>query len=613
MITIRHNKLKNFCDNVLNKLALILIGVSILLPLIGLKQFYIHLLIMVIIHTLLALSITILFGFTGEISLGQSGFFAIGAYFSALLMLKAGFPIYASIPVAVIASGLAGMLLSIPARKVKGFYLAIVTFSFGFIIQEIVKNWDLTGGFMGLSRIPSPTLRNLYISTLELNLINYYYLAIIILIIVFWVLNNLLKSYIGRSMVSIAASEIAALSLGIDSGKVRQLSYGISGSLAGLGGALYAHLIGYLGYEKFGIITAAMILVFGMLGGLKALSGALFGAAILTILPHYFYVFREWEFMFLGLLIVVIIVFMPDGIAKLFDIRTSLVKNYNTSDVNNEDNLTKTTDRSFLKKNVEKNKPLLVIEGVSKSFGGVQALNKVSMNIDSGTIHGLIGPNGSGKTTLVNIVSGFYKKDKGKILFEGEDISSYSTFIISRMGIARTFQHLQPFKGMTVIESVLSGAYQQYNRGLVDFIKIAGNLKGAKNREIEILRQSEYLLQTTGLEGISFENIENIPYGDSRFVELIRAVNTDPKLLILDEPTAGLSEYELEKLVLLIQQLKEFGITIIIIDHHMGFLMELVDQITVLDYGQRIFTGEPYKCMEHPKVISAYLGEMKYD
>ncbi len=612
MIIMRHNKLKSFLDNILNKSALILIVISLLLPLIGLKQFYIHLLIMVIIHTLFALSITILFGFTGEISLGQSGFFAIGAYFSALLMIKAGFPLFVSVPVAVIASGLTGMLLSIPARKVKGFYLAIVTFSFGFIIQELVKNWDLTGGFMGLIGIPSITLGNLTIINLELNLIRYYYLAIIVLITVFWVLDNILKSYIGRSMVSVAASEIAAVSLGIDSGKVRQLSYGISGSLAGLGGALYAHLIGYLGYEEFGIITAAMILVFGMLGGLKALSGALFGAAILTILPHYFYVFREWEFMFLGLLIVVTIVFMPDGIANLFNIRTSLVRNY-TKDQNNEDNLTKTTDRIFLNKTVEKNKPLLVIEGVSKSFGGVQALNKVSMNIDSGTIHGLIGPNGSGKTTLVNIVSGFYKKDLGKILFEGEDISSFPTFIISRMGITRTFQHLQPFKGMTVIESVLSGAYQQYNRGLVDFINIAGNLKGAKNREIEILRQTEYLLQTTGLESISFESIENIPYGDSRLVELIRAVNTDPKLLILDEPTAGLSEYELEKLVLLIQKLKEFGITIIIIDHHMGFLMELVDQITVLDYGQRIFTGEPNKCMEHPKVISAYLGEIKND
>lgn len=582
---------------------------AVLLPFAGVPQTYIQLLIIVGINTLLGLSITMLLGFTGEISLGNAGFFAIGAYVSALSVLKLGLPAYLGITLAVAACGLAGLLLSFPANRVREFYLAILTFGFGMIIQVIVKQWKFTGGFMGLSGIPSPTLNNFYLFGLKVDLTGYYHLTLAALLATFWLLNNLLKSYVGRSLISVSRSEIAAASLGIKPGGVRQLAYAVSGCLAGLGGALYAHLIGFLGSEAFGLMASVMMLVTALLGGLNALAGALFGSVVLTILTHKLQVFHEWELFFFGLLLLLVSVLFPGGITSLFKMRTSFIRNMPVKDVNLRSEEGTAFSKACNSGEVPEERNILGVEDVTKRFGGVTALNGVSLKIARGSVHGLIGPNGSGKSTLINVISGVYKPDGGQVVFEGGEVGGLPAYTLSRKGIVRTFQNLQVFTGLTVLENVAAGAFKLYRQGMLSCML---NTPLARKEEAMVLSQSGFLLEKLGLDGMGREIANKLPYGIQRLVEVARAANSRPKLILFDEPAAGLSEAELKRLGSIIRLLNNEGVTVVIIDHHINFLMELADHVTVLDCGEVIYDGSPAGCMKDPRVIEAYLGGQCY-
>lgn len=577
-----------------------LLALLLLAPL-GLNETWTQLAILWGINTLLAQSINLLTGFAGQISLGHAGFFAIGAYGSALLMLKLHAPLWLSVPAAMALAVAVGWLLTFPAGRVYDFYLAMVTTAFGLVVQFAVKQWDLTGGFMGLSGIPSPVLGNLTLLGVPVSLRGYYYLTLALTVATIWLLRNLVQSRAGRAMVAVETSELAAASLGVHPGQVKQSAYMFSAAVAALAGTLYAHLMAFLSYDSFGIWASASILVMATLGGLGTFSGPILGALVLTILPHELQFLNHHQLLVYGLLLFFSYLILPRGLAGLLGNGQSLLRVLPGATPRYEGSEFPIT-RLPVPQEV-----LLEVKAVQKAFAGVRALSDVSLRLDAGTIHGLIGPNGSGKSTLVNVITGIYPLDGGQIRFRGEAIAGLPPASIARRGVVRTFQNPQVFRRLTVQENLLVGAHRWFRTGLLS------TLLGAPQtiaEEQDMVARTAAILERMGLAQRAAERVADLPYGMQRLVEVARATACRPTLLILDEPAAGLSESELQQLAQVLRALRAEGVSILLIEHHLHFLLELADQVTVLDYGETIFTGTPAQVRRDPRVIEAYLGAM---
>lgn len=548
------------------------------------------------INVLLAQSINVLTGYAGQISLGQAGFFAIGGYASALLMMEGGAPLWVSLPVAVVLAMTVGLALAIPAGRVQDFYLAMVTAAFGLVVQVIVKQWDLTGGFQGLSGVPAPVLGNLTLFGLPLNEKRYYYVIVFMVLLASWVQVNLVRSFVGRAFVAVETSEVAAASLGISPGAAKRQAYMISAALAGLGGALYGHMMAFLGYETFSLWQSAFILVMAVLGGLGTFVGPFLGAIVLTVLPHELQIFQRHQLLIYGAVLLVSYVAFPRGLAGLLRLHGSFLK------VRPEAHA---VEPALEPRRPAHAGPLLVIQDLSKDFAGVRALNGVSMRVMAGEIHGLIGPNGSGKTTLVNLVTGVYEIDGGSVAFAGERLNGLPQHLIARRGLARTFQNPHIFRRLSVRENLMVGAHWHFGAG---FWSAVANLPGAVEDERGMLRLADAILVEVGLTDQADVQAIDLPYGMQRMADLARAMMCHPQLIILDEPAAGLSEVELAHLARVLRSLRAAGATVLLIEHHLDFLLGLVDHVTVLDYGETIFEGTPAEVRRNPRVIEAYLG-----
>ena len=592
---------------------------------------------MVGINILLAQSINILTGYAGQISLGHAGFFAIGGYTSALLMIETGSPLWLSLPAGVGLSMLAGFLLAIPAGRVQDFYLAMVTVAFGLVVQVIVKQWDLTGGFQGLSGVPAPLLGNLSLFGLPLNERGYYYLVLVMVVACSWFQVNLVRSYFGRAFVAVETSEIAASSIGISPGTVKRQAYTISAGLAGLAGVLYAHMMAFLGYETFSLWQSSSILVMAVLGGVGTFIGPFLGAVVLTVLPHKLQVFQAHQLLIYGALLLFSYVAFPRGLAGFLSLKTSFLKvkpdaaalvavtagTAPADDVARAHGGAEATrephDERALRPQpaaatataAQPNgtagaaRPLLAVENLKKSFAGVSALNGINMAVAPGEIHGLIGPNGSGKTTLVNLVTGVYRLNGGAVRFGGHRIDGLPLHQVARLGLVRTFQNPHIFRRLSVRENVIVGAHWHFETGFVPTIV---NLKRAKHEERSMIRDVDRILLDVGLASRAEEQAIDLPYGMQRMVDVARAIMCRPRLVILDEPAAGLSEVELVHLGKMLRALRDSGVSILLIEHHLDFLLGLVDHVTVLDYGETIFEGPPAAVRRDPRVIEAYLG-----
>ena len=392
---------------------------------------------------------------------------------------------------------------------------------------------------------------------------------------------------LGRAMQAVRDNELAAGTCGINVFSTKVIAFGMSAVVGGVGGALFAGGFQYISPDQFTFAESIVLLTMALLGGAQSPFGSLVGTMLLVMLPEWLRFLKQVYLAVYGAAVILIMVFLPDGLWGLMLERVIRRAKPIVGDVAPLPLLSE--------RGVETAEIVLKVEGLAKHFGGVKALDGVDLSVRRGSVHALIGPNGSGKSTFINVVTGLYKPTSGKVIFNGQDLTQSPPYVRNRAGLARTYQNIRVFRGMTVLENVMVGAERPGNDIAED--------------PAAVVERALAALDFVGLRGDAHKQVGTLSYGHQRYVEIARGLAASPQTLLLDEPAAGLNMTEKHELGELLRRLKGHGMTILIIDHDMNLVEQVADHITVLNFGRRIADGLPNEVLAHPDVIAAYLGE----
>jgi len=549
------------------------------LPLLVTARYATNLLILASAWSIATLSLTVLLGYAGQISLAQATFYGIGAYAVALGTTRFGASFWTALPVGIgLAAGM-GFVLGMTTLKLGGHYLAMVTICFQIIFSLLAINWTpVTGGPDGIGNIARPSLF-VPLGTAQ----RYAWFALGALFAIAAGVGWLKHSPLGRSMRAVRENELAAEALGVDTFRVKVLAFTLSAVIAALGGGIYASAFRYISPDGFGLDHSVEFLAMVLVGGSDSVPGSIIGAALLTFLPEWLRDLKSIYLVVYGAVIIVVIVFMPDG---LWGYARVLGRRFL------EPRAPPKPGRPLaLRGQGTAREPILTVQGLGKHFGGVKAVDGVDLVVRRGEIHALIGPNGSGKTTCLNVISGVYSPSFGSIQFLGARIAGLRPNRIARRGMARTFQNIRLFRELSVWENVLVGSQR----------------KGGG--EVEIEDRAAAALEFVGLTARAHELCKSLPYGHQKLVEIARALAGELDLLLLDEPAAGLNSSEKRDMGILLEKLREQGLTILLVEHDMSLVARTAAAITVLNFGKRISEGSPSQVLADPLVVEAYLGK----
>ena len=569
---------------------------------------------------LVGIGLNVLMGLAGQTSLGHAAFYSIGAYCATIVTMRLGMSFPLAILFAACISGLAGALLSLPALRVKGPYLAMVTIAFGYFVEQgIADRKDLTGGWNGIMNIPQPILFGHVLTATELS-----WLVVVLTGMLVPVFAWFTSSRWGIVMRATKDAEVAASALGANLRVVRVVAFAISAALTGIAGAFFAFLNGFISPESFPFFQSITFLLMVMIGGIGQAAGPLAGAVAVIFLPEMLSSLAEYRLLFFGGLLLLVLLIAPNGIVgalKKFYARIVLPNNAfanaPSSDALTSDALTSdtpindapitskpiteisidstsglTTAHAWFKRDSIKD---LIVENLGIRFGGNQALSDVSLRVEGGKITSLIGPNGAGKTTLLNLLTGFYAPTQGTFKLGDTRLTGLPSYQIGRHEVSRTFQTSQLFNQMSVLENVYFGL-------------LKGKLEGRNLTKVprDVCKQ---LLTFVGFQGDVDDLAGNLAHVDRRLVEIARALAMQPAILLLDEPAAGLSSDEKSQLAEVLKRISASGVSVFLIEHDMTLVMGVSDYIHVLDGGRLIASGVPAEIQIDPKVKVAYLGE----
>jgi branched-chain amino acid transport system ATP-binding protein len=519
---------------------------------------------------LVGVGLNVLFGLAGEVSLGQAGFLALGAYGVGILTTKAGLNFWEALPLAVLLVAAISAVLSIPALRVTGPYLAMVTIAFGFIVESVSIEWQgLTGGSSGLAGIPAP------FGTGGTAL-----LACVLCVLALALFHYFTRSPLGLAMQATATAPAAARGIGISALPVRTAAFMLAAIAAGLAGGLQAALTGFIAPSSFPFSQSILVLLVVVVGGAGRTLGPLVGAAVVVLLPELLASLAEYRLLVFGAGLLIVLWAAPDGIAGV--LARLIIPEASAPDPK--------PDIDLALAHITGSGGSLVAEGVRVAFGGVVAVAGVDLTASPGRVTSVIGPNGAGKTTLLNLVSGFQRPDTGTVRVGSREITGQPAYDAARAGLARTFQTAQPFGGLSVLDNVRLGL-------------LRGSWRGEAPAAL-----ARALLSLVGYAGSETRLAATLPHVDRRLVEIARALATGPAVLLLDEPAAGLDEADTVKLGGLLQRLARAGLAVVLVEHDMSLVMSISDEIVVLDAGRRIASGAPAAVRADPAVKAAYLG-----
>ena len=550
-------------------IGVVLIGIAVAATCLLAPGYYAFLLGTLATTAIAGIGLNVLLGLAGEVSLGQGGFVALGAYAVGILTTKAGLNFWEALPLAVLVVALISAALSIPALRVTGPYLAMITIAFGFIVESVsIELRDLTGGSSGLADIPAP------FGTGGTAL-----LACGFCVAALFLFRYLARSPIGLAMQAYASAPAAARGVGVSPVYVRTAAFVLAAAAAGLAGGLQAALTGFIAPSSFPFSQSILFLLVVVVGGAGRTLGPLIGSAVVVFLPEALAGLAEYRLLVFGAGLLIVLWLAPGGIAgALARLLTPKKSQEPKPDL----------DRALT--HITGARGGLVAEGVRIAFGGVVAVAGVDMIASPGRITSVIGPNGAGKTTLLNLISGFQRPDAGTVRVGKQAMTGLPAHEVVRSGLARTFQTAQPFANLSVIDNVRLGLLRGSWRGHAD----------------EDLARS--LLALVGYTGSGAQLAATLPHVDRRLVEIARALATSPAVLLLDEPAAGLSEADTAKLGALLQKIARAGLAVVLVEHDMSLVMSVSDEIVVLDAGRRIAAGSPSVVRNDPAVKAAYLG-----
>jgi branched-chain amino acid transport system permease protein len=565
-------------------------------------SYAIHVVNIALVFALLAIGMGLAMGIAGQINLAQIAFFGVSAYATAILTTHSGLSFWPAAALAMVASALIGLLVGIPALRMQSHYLGIVTLGLALGFINWTTNAEISGGAEGISAIPVPPMFGIDLTSEYL----YYYLEVVVFGLALAFGLFVVRTGLGRRLMAMRDDPLAAGAVGAEIPLLRMTAFMLSSVFGGVAGVLYAGLIRFIAPETFNITNMFLLLAMVVIGGRQSLVGCVVGAVGLTLIREQLVDYPTIAQLGFGIVVVIMVVFAPTGLAGIPSRVRAVVDRRRG----------RTADRAELRpfqpyEAVARDEavdadPMLEVREVSKQFRGLRALDGVSLTVARGEIRGIVGPNGSGKTTLFNVISGFYRASGGKVVLDGRTISGARPYRLSMLGLARTFQNLRLFGEMSVKDNLLVALDRSRTTAAWRYVLWP---VGVLRREHHLNEQADALLERFGLTEFASAAPGSLPYGIQRRIEIARAMAGTPRVLLLDEPAAGLNGEEVRQLAEIVRSIRGSGVTVVLIEHNMGLVMSMCERVTVLAGGKVIADGTPDEVVGDHAVIEAYLGD----
>lgn len=595
----------------MNRLLLVVVvgGLALLPQLHVVPEFWITQLNYIGLSSLVVLGLVLLTGVGGLTSFGQAAFVGIGAYTTAWLTTRLGWSPWLTLFMALALTFIFSSLIGAITLRLSGHYLPLGTIAWSLSLYYLFGNLGFLGQHDGISGIAPLSIFGISLGIGR----NMYYLIWLFVLGSLWLTYNLLHSRPGRAIRALKNGSSMAESFGVNMANYKVIIFVYAALLACVSGWLYAHLQRAVSPSPFGLNYSIEYLFMAVVGGAGSVWGAVVGSALIltlkdqlqNLLPRIFDTNANFELIVFGLLMIFILQYAGNGIWPLLErVWTAVIGG------EKQRRMEPPAQAATLEQRPRPEKGSLVLEldKARKEFGGLVAVNDISFKLHAGEIMGLIGPNGAGKSTTFNLITGVLPLTSGDIRFQGQRIDNLRARDIARLGIGRTFQHVQLIPTMTVLENVALGAHLRRDVGVV-----SAALHTDRRSEAELLHEAAVQLERVGLGDYLYEEAGNLALGQQRILEIARALAADPVLLLLDEPAAGLRYKEKQELAQVLNQLSAEGMSILLVEHDMDFVMNLTDHLVVMDFGTKLAEGKPAEIQQNPAVLQAYLGGIDDD